>query len=312
MAGRKRNPNRDEAKRRWLESDGKATNTELAELAKVPESRIRKWKSEDKWKAELEEQRASRKPGGQPGNQNAKGHGAPKRNDNAVTHGAYKTIYFDELSEDEQKLIEQIDLDTKANMLRELQTLVVKENDLKKRIAQLEGEGETKLHVDRVVEMMVPNSNEKLAMQQDKLQELTVQRDELVWEMESVDNPTKQQQKKLDKLERDIEELRDKVSDAEKEDIGEAMKLSMQTVIKASPFERAMKLRTELDKTHGRIIRLLDSVKAYELESRRLELEERKYRLAKQKVTGEYNINPHTGEIDDMTDDDENDENLTL
>ncbi|GAC44230.1 phage terminase small subunit [Paenibacillus popilliae] len=307
MAGQKRNPNRDEAKQRWLESDGEATNAEFAELAGVPESRIRKWKCEDKWEEALKEQRASRKPGGQPGNQNAKGHGAPKRNENAVTHGAYKTVYFDELSESERILIEQIDLDTKTNMLRELQTLVVKENDLKKRIAQLETESETNLHVDRVIEMMVPNSNEKLAKQQDKLQELTVQRDELVWEMESVDNPTKQQQKKLDKLEREIEELRDMVSDAEREDTGEAMKLSMQTVIKASPFERALKLRTELDKTHGRIIRLLDSVKAYELESRRLELEERKYRLAKQKVTGEFNINPETGEIDDTTDD-ENDE----
>ncbi len=285
MAGRKRNPNRDEAKQKWLESDGKATNAELAELAEVPESRIRKWKCEDKWKEALEEQRATRKPGGQPGNRNAKGHGAPKRNTNAVTHGAYKTVFFDELSEDERRLIEQIDLDVQANMLRELQTLVVKENDLKKRIAQLEEESESNLHVDRVVDMMVPNSNEKLAKQQDKLQELTVQRDELVWEMESVDNPTKQQQKKLDKLERDIEELRDTVSDAEQEDTGEAMKLSMQTVIKASPFDRALKLRTELDKTHGRIIRLLDSVKAYELESRRLELEERKYRLAKHSIT---------------------------
>jgi len=304
MAGRKRNPNRDAAKQRWLESDGTATYAELAEESGVPESRLRKWKCEDKWKEALEEQRASRRPGGQPGNQNAKGHGAPKRNANAVTHGAYKTVYFDELSESERILIEQIDLDTKTNMLRELQTLVVKENDLKKRIAKLEDESETSLFVDRVVDMMVPNSNEKLTKQQDKLQELAVQRDELVWEMESVDNPSKQQQKKLDKLERDIEELRDIVSDAEQQDTGEAMKLSMQTIIKASPFERALKLRTELDKTHGRIIRLLDSVKAYELESRRLELEERKYRLSKQKLTGEFNINPETGEIDDKKDED--------
>lgn len=310
MAGRRRNPNRDEAKKKWLESDGKATNAELAKLAGVPESRIRKWKCEDKWKDALAEKHASRKPGGQPGNQNAKGHGAPKRNTNAVTHGAYKTIYFDELSESERKLIEQIDLDTRTNMLRELQTLVVKENDLKKRIAKLEEESETSLFVDRVVEMMVPNSNEKLAKQQDKLQELIVQRDELVWEMESTENPSKQQQKKMDKLEREIEELRDKVRDAERQDTGEDMKLSMQTIIKASSFERAMKLRAELDKTHGRIIRLLDSVKAYELESRRLELEERKYRLSKQKLTGEYNINPETGEIDDEKDDETDIETL--
>ena len=71
----------------------------------------------------------------------------------------------------------------------------------------------------------------------------------------------------------------------------------------ASPFDRRMKLETELNKVHGRIIKLLDSIRAYELDNRRLTLEERKYRLMKQKITGEYNINPETGEIDDETED---------
>jgi hypothetical protein len=84
----------------------------------------------------------------------------------------------------------------------------------------------------------------------------------------------------------------------------------MQTIIKASPFDRAMKLEQELNKVHGRIIRLLDSIKSYELDSRRIELEERKYRLAKQKLTGEYEIDPETGEIDDTKDDEE--EEITL
>ena len=47
----------------------------------------------------------------------------------------------------------------------------------------------------------------------------------------------------------------------------------------------------------------MDSIRAYELDNRRLTLEERKYRLMKQKITGEYNINPETGEIDDETED---------
>lgn len=59
-------------------------------------------------------------------------------------------------------------------------------------------------------------------------------------------------------------------------------KVNMQTVIKASAFDRAMKLEAELNKIHGRIIKLLDSIKGYEMESRRLRLEERKYNLAKQ------------------------------
>ena len=48
---RKRNPNRDEAKARFLESGGAISTKELADLAGVPESRIRKWKSEDGWKS---------------------------------------------------------------------------------------------------------------------------------------------------------------------------------------------------------------------------------------------------------------------
>ena len=80
------------------------------------------------------------------------------------------------------------------------------------------------------------------------------------------------------------------------------LKIAMQTVVKASPFDRAMKLESERTKIHGRIIKLLDSIKSYELDSRRLELEERKYRLAKQKISGEFEIDPDTGEIDDNTD----------
>ena len=48
--------------------------------------------------------------------------------------------------------------------------------------------------------------------------------------------------------------------------------MTMQTVIKASAFDRAMKLEAELNRIHGRIIKLLDSIKGYEMESRRLRL----------------------------------------
>ena len=49
----------------------------------------------------------------------------------------------------------------------------------------------------------------------------------------------------------------------------------------------------------------MDSIRAYELDNRRLTLEERKYRLMKQKITGEYDIDPGTGEIDDEAEDEE-------
>lgn len=251
---RKRNPNRDEAKKKWLASFGTITTKQLAAEAGVSESRVRKWKSEDNWKEALAKQR--RKRGGQPGNKNAVGGGAPYGNKNAETHGAYSSIHLADLAPEERAYIESITLNTSENLLRELQLLIAKEDDLKKRIRVLENEAADTLHIDKVVEMLVPrkadNDDENNAL-------------------------TREQQ-------------------------DSALKIAMQTVIKASPFDRAMKLESERTKIHGRIIKLLDSIKSYELDSRRLELEERKYRLAKQKISGEFEIDPDTGEIDDNTD----------
>lgn len=291
----------------WLKSGGKTTTKELAEVAGVSENRIRIWKSEDKWNDEL----SKKKRGGQKGNANATGHGAPPRNTNAVTHGAYKTIYFNELNEDEIKLIKSINLDTKENMLRELQTLVLKENNLKKRIREYEKAGTTTLYVDKVVEMLVPKSNEKLKSNTKKLEELIIERDNLVWKIEESEKSPKGLEIKLNKCEQQIAALREMVSDEERDNecLNECLTTAMQTVMKASPFDRAMKLEAELNKTQGRIIKLLDSIKSYELEERHIKLEEKKYELMKQKLTGVYEINPETGEIDD-TKDDENNENF--
>ena len=241
--GRSRNPNRDGARKRWLESGGKISTKELAEKAGVPESRIRKWKCEDKWQEELEK----KKPGAQPGNKNASGHGAPAHNTNAETHGAYSTVYLESLLPEDRAYIEGITLDTQANMLRELRLLMAKEGDLKRRINKLTQESPDVLFVDKVIEMLVPKDGEGNENTQG----------------------------------------------------AELFKTSMRTVIKASPFERAMKLEVELNKTHGRIIKLIDIIKAHEFDTQRLELEQQKYRLAKQKATGQYDIDPETGEIKD-------------
>lgn len=266
---RQRKPNRDEAKRRFLESGGKISTKELAVFAGVPESTIRKWKSADGWKQALEEQQAKRGRGGQPGNHNAQGHGAPPRNNNAETHGAYSTVYIDSLPPERRALIERLGLDTTMNMTFQLQSLIAKEMDLQERIERLDKADESELYVDKVVHM---------------LSRRTRQRDD------------------------DGCELPDYKDEPEFEGENESLKTAMKTIIKASPFDRRMKLEAELNKVHGRIIKLLDSIKAYELDSRRLALEERKYKLMKQKITGEFNIDPETGEIIDDYDPEEGEE----
>ena len=114
---RKKDEKREKAKQIFLDSDGLAKNPEIAEVLGVDSAKIAKWKCMDKWKEALENK--PKKQGAQKGNQNAKGHGAPPRNKNAQTHGAYSTVYFDELTEEEKKLIESVTLDTTENMLRE-------------------------------------------------------------------------------------------------------------------------------------------------------------------------------------------------
>lgn len=263
---RQRKPNRDEAKKQFLESDGQITTKELAEAAGVPESTIRKWKSADGWKTALEAQRKKRRRGGQPGNGNAQGHGAPLRNSNAETHGAYSTVYLDSLPPERREQIESLGLDPVMNMTFQLQTLIAKELDLQDRIDKLGEADESELYVDKVVHMLSRRPH---------------QRDD------------------------DGNELPDYKDEPEFKGENEPLKTAMKTIIKASPFDRRMKLEAELNKVHGRIIKLLDSIKAYELDSRRLALEERKYSLMKQKITGEFDFDPETGDIIDDFDPEE-------
>lgn len=301
---RERSPERDKARQLWLDSDGQMSPKEVAEAVGVKPEQVRKWKSVDRWQAALEEQQPKRKRGGQPGNKNAAGAGAPLGNKNAETHGAYSAVRLCDLPDEQRQYIESITLDTETNMLAELQLLIAKEADLQNKISAIEKGSPDALFIDRVVEVRVPKGKERLEKQQEKLEALRREHDDLLWEMdaESGKPPTKRQEKKLETLQREIAELQDTTADKERELEESGYNVSAQTVIKASAFERAMKLEVELNKIHGRIIKLLDSIKGYELESRRVRLEERKYNLAKQKLSGAFDIDPDTGEINDEAD----------
>ena len=304
---RDRSPERDKAREIWLESGGKMTAKQVAEaVGGVKPEQVRKWKSLDSWAAALEAQKPPRKRGGQPGNKNAVGAGPPTGNRNAETHGAYSAVRMEDLTTEQRVYIQKITLDTKKNMLAELQLLIAKEFDLQNKIAALEAAEPDSLYIDRVVEMRTPKGQERLKQQREKLEALQREEDSLLWDMDSGEGgkpPTRQQEKKLERLQREIAALQDTTGDRARELEESAYNVTMQTVIKASTFERTMKLEAELNKIHGRVIKLLDSIKAYELECRRVRLEERKYNLAKQKLSGAFEVNPETGEIDDESDD---------
>lgn len=91
---RKRNPMRDEAHRIWLESNKQKPLKDIAEELGVQASTIRKWKSEDKWSGETKQSapNETERYDSLKSNQNAKGNtggGAPRGNQNAVSHGLF-------------------------------------------------------------------------------------------------------------------------------------------------------------------------------------------------------------------------------
>lgn len=253
--GRPRNPERDNSLQRYLESDGKISTAELAQLAGVPEVRIRKWKSEDNWDEALKNK--PRKRGGQKGNKNAAGKTpAKKGNKNAVTHGAFAQAGYEDIDPEQAAAIQNMGTPTAlSQMMEELQALYLRKAYLEKLLSEYESDDAGGFYTDKIVHMIVPKSMEERQQEED-----------CGMEQQHAQDP--------------------------EGSTTETYKTAMKSVIKSSPFERAMKVEAELNKLHGRIIKQLDSIKAYELEDRRLTLAEKQLELNRQKLTGEFDIDP--------------------
>lgn len=88
---RERNPNCDRAHEIYRQHDGKITNREIARQLGEDEKVIAVWKSRYKWNVvqQTPERCTTRRKGGQPGNKNAVGHGAPKGSRNAEKFGFF-------------------------------------------------------------------------------------------------------------------------------------------------------------------------------------------------------------------------------
>ncbi len=141
--GRARDPNRDKAFEIFKKAGGSIDLVEIASQLNLSSGTIRGWKSKDKWDQKLNgtlrknTERSKRKKGGQPGNQNAAGYGAPEQNKNAVTTGEFETLFFDCLDPEERRLAEAVSLDKEQLLLQEIQLLTVRERRMLKRIENL-------------------------------------------------------------------------------------------------------------------------------------------------------------------------------
>lgn len=160
-----RSEKRDTAKAEYVERrnrDEKVNLREFADELGVVYKTLRDWKRIDKWDEAVTPPKKKR--GGQPGNTNSKGKknaagphpGAPLRNKNAEKDGAYSTVFFDTLTDEEKALIEQTPLGSKAALEHEMKILKFRENKILLKIAEYEDAAEDSLYISSVLDMRRP------------------------------------------------------------------------------------------------------------------------------------------------------------
>ncbi|ENZ5528038.1 phage terminase small subunit [Enterococcus hirae] len=189
---RKRDPRRDEAKRIWLESNGEKQLKEIASELNVSDSQIRKWKSQDKWSAELKSNVTNGKSnvtnqGGAPiGNQNAKGNkgnsraSPPMGNKNALKTGEYETIFFETLSDEEKDIYSNLNNDPSFVLSEEIRLLKIRQLRMMKRIQQAEAglneEEIERLQQLRKIKTPIEKDGRKLEIKREVMQDVQVSR----------------------------------------------------------------------------------------------------------------------------------------
>lgn len=161
---RARNPARDQAREMWLASGKTAKLRDIAKELGVPEKTVSAWKSKDGWDTENKRSTtnksgstAKRKRGGQPGNKNAKG--GPVGNQHGLVTGAFEAIFFDSLDDDEKELLTVMHNDKRRTLQHQIDTLLIRERRMLKRIAELR-KGDTMVTKSQSV-ISEPNGKKK-------------------------------------------------------------------------------------------------------------------------------------------------------
>lgn len=189
---RQRDPRRDEAKKIWLESNGEKQLKEIASELNVSDSQVRKWKSQDKWSAELKSNVTNGKSnvtnqGGAPiGNQNAKGNkgnsraSPPMGNKNALKTGEYETIFFETLSDEEKDIYSNLNNDPSFVLSEEIRLLKIRQLRMMKRIQQAEAglndEEIERLQQLRKIKTPIEKNGRKLEIKREVMQDVQVSR----------------------------------------------------------------------------------------------------------------------------------------
>ena len=163
----KRSEKRDTAKAEYVERRSRGEKINLREFAErlgVNYKTLRDWKRIDEWDKDVQPQKKKR--GGQPGNKNSAGKknaagshpGAPRRNKNAEKDGAYSTVFFDTLTDEDKELIGKIPLESKAALEHEMKILKFRENKILSKIAEYEKAEEGAVYLSAMTEIRGKNN----------------------------------------------------------------------------------------------------------------------------------------------------------
>ena len=160
-------------------------------------------------------------------------------------------ISYADIPEERAAAIQNLTGNSKDHLTEELKTLLLRREYLQQQLKKYTDEEDKQtFYVDKIVHMIVPKSMEEIQEEEDAGMEAA----------EAIDPET----------------------GSPKAAAGtERMKTAMKSIIKASPFDRAMNIQAELTKVDGRILKAIDSIKSYEIEDRRMQLEQSKYELAR-------------------------------
>lgn len=289
---RERSPERDKAKLMWFESGGRMKLKDIAAALSVPESRVRKWKSMDRWEDELNGSAEGSHKGNVPngtngsvpksrgapkGNKNASGNrgGAPLRNKNAVGNsggpggpyrnkkalktGMYETIFLDALEPDEQDMFDQIDTDPLAQLNEQLIMLSLQERRHMKRVKLLEAgltdeERKTK---------------QELMQRQDKVPMLSPKTGKAI----TVPLTT------------------------------EGMKVTEITTVVTSKLDKILKQEEALVKTRDKKLRVINLIASLQQEEEKLRIARERLELDKYKALGHGDESGGGNDVDDEDDD---------
>ncbi|CAM4459137.1 phage terminase small subunit [Paenibacillus xylanexedens] len=289
---RERSPERDKAKLMWLESGGTMKLKDIAAALSVPESRVRKWKSMDRWEDELNgsvsgaskgnapngtngsvpksrgapkgnKNASGNRGGAPPGNQNAVGNrggdGGPYRNKHALKTGMYETIFLDTLEPDEQDMMDQIDTDPLAQLNEQLIMLSLQERRHMKRVKLLESgltdeERKTK---------------QELMQRQDKVSMLSPKTGKAI----KVPLTT------------------------------EGMKVTEITTVVTSKLDKILKQEEALVKTRDKKLRVINLIASLQQEEEKLRIARERLELDKYKALGHGDESGGGNDVDDEDDD---------